>query len=74
MPTVMKYIVFAEYVHGADMLDAVYIDLCLYEKWVLVHLRWAEVRLDNWIRSLGVLLSNFNVTDNIWISRPKIIF
>lgn len=33
MPTVMKYIVFVEYVHGADMLDAVSIeDRCLYEK------------------------------------------
>lgn len=32
-PTVMKYIVFAEYLNGTDILDSVSIgDLCLYGK------------------------------------------
>lgn len=40
IPTVIKYIVFAEYVHGADILDTVSKgDLCLYEKLVLGYLR-----------------------------------
>lgn len=77
MPTVMNYTVFAENLHGADILDTISIgNLCLYGKWVLGHLRWAEkLCLDDWIKSLGNLLSDINATDDIiWISRSQIIF
>lgn len=72
----MKYIVFAEYLNGTDILDSVSIgDLCLYGKWILGHLSWAEkLCLNDWIGSLGVLLSDINITDDTWISRSQIIF
>lgn len=75
MPTVIKYIVFSEYLHGTDIFGTVSIrDLCLYGKWVLGHLSWAEkLGLDDWIRSLGGLLSDVSATDDIWISKPQII-